>query len=335
MIKYNLHRISLILLALALAFASCENKVEIVDQDLSYQLDPDFVFVDIPESFNFDPTNILFLSGQTYITLNASSDGNTTQILQGKSIPLNLRLKRAVDNDIVVNIVEDPELLNSYPGNKDNFVSLPEGSYSIPELVIPAGSKGISTFITFDNPNEINLAPGYLLPLRLELNEMVDGVKVSTNLYTLFIKIEVQFARDNIDSSNQSFNGELFNSTITFQSNKTSGLQYLNDGNVGGSYWYPSGTTIYLNMNMQAAETITGMRLHSTSGNYQLGAFDVFVEEEGRGYVFHGRFLTTERTTSLNVKFKKPVHTKSIRLEKFNTVTGGSQPDVTEIYLIK
>lgn len=335
MIKYNLHRISLMLLALTFAFTSCENKVEIVDQDLRYQLDPDFVFVDIPESFNFDPTNILFLSGQTYITLNANSDGETTQILQGNSIPLNVRLKRAVDKDIVLNLVEDSELLDSYPGNKENYASLPEGSYSIPELVIPAGSKGISTFITFDNPNEINLAPGYLLPLRLELNEMVDGVKVSTNLYTLFIKIEVQFARDNIDSSNQPFNGELFNSTITFQSNKTSGLQYLNDGNVGGSYWYPSGSTIYLNMSLPTTETLTGMRLHTTSGTYQLGSFDIFIEEEGRGYVFHGRYSTTERTTTLYVKFKNSVQTKNITLERLNTFNGGSQPDVTEIYFVR
>lgn len=333
--KYNLHRISLILFTLVFTFTSCENKIEVVDQDLSYQLDPDFVFVDIPESFNFDPTNILYLSGQTNIILNAKSDGDTTQILQGNSIPINLHLKRAVDNDIVVNLVEDPELLNSYPGNKENFVSLPEGSYSIPELVIPAGSKGISTFITFDNPNEINLNPGYLLPLRLELNEIKEGVKISTNRYTLFIKIEVQFARDNIDSSNQPFDGELFNSTITFESNKTNGLQYLNDGNEGGQYWYPTNNSIYLNMNMQAAETLTGMRLHTTSANYQLGSFDVFVEEEGRGYVFHGRFSTTERTTSLYVKFKNPVQTKSIRLEKFSTYGGGTQPDVIEIYLIK
>lgn len=335
MIKNNLYRISLVLVALVFALSSCENKVEIVDQDLNYQLDPDFVFVEIPEEFDFDPSNVLYVSGQTHITLNASNNGETTEILQGNSIPLNLKIKRALDYDIVINMVEDEELLISYPGNIDNFISLPQGSYSIPELVIPSGSKDVNAFFTIDNPDDLHYTPGYILPLKIEVSEMKDDIKISTNRYTLFIKIDVKFSRDNIDSSGEPFDGDFFNSSITFLSNKTSGLAALKDGNTGGSYWYPTNNTIYLEMLLPVAETITGMRFHTTSGNYQLSGFNVFVEEEGRGLVSHGTFSTSLRTTAIYVKFKEPIKTNKIRIENSRTISGGSQPDFTEVYLVR
>ena len=48
-----------ILFAVA-AFSACsdDNQGEVVSQDLSYQLDANYVFVDIPEKFLFDPSNI-------------------------------------------------------------------------------------------------------------------------------------------------------------------------------------------------------------------------------------------------------------------------------------
>ena len=53
-----------ILFAVA-AFSACsdDNQGEVVSQDLSYQLDANYVFVDIPEKFLFDPSNILYLEG--------------------------------------------------------------------------------------------------------------------------------------------------------------------------------------------------------------------------------------------------------------------------------
>ena len=60
-----------ILFAVA-AFSACsdDNQGEVVSQDLSYQLDANYVFVDIPEKFLFDPSNILYLEGKTVMKLN-------------------------------------------------------------------------------------------------------------------------------------------------------------------------------------------------------------------------------------------------------------------------
>ena len=73
-----------ILFAVA-AFSACsdDNQGEVVSQDLSYQLDANYVFVDIPEKFLFDPSNILYLEGKTVMKLNAKSDGKQTTITEG------------------------------------------------------------------------------------------------------------------------------------------------------------------------------------------------------------------------------------------------------------
>ena len=59
-----------ILFAVA-AFSACsdDNQGEVVSQDLSYQLDANYVFVDIPEKFLFDPSNILYPVSYTHLTL--------------------------------------------------------------------------------------------------------------------------------------------------------------------------------------------------------------------------------------------------------------------------
>lgn len=335
MLKYNLLIVGAVLFALTIALASCDDKVEVVSQDTSYQLDPDFVFVDIPGNFNFDPSNILYLSGQTNIALNAKTDGETVVIAEGNTIPLNVRLKKALDHDVTVKLVEDPELLEDYTGETMDFESFPSGAYSMPEIIIPAGSTEASAALTINNPDVLSRVPGYLLPLRLEFLNGQEEVKISSNRFALFVKMNVTFGRDNVDSSNTPFTGDFFNSVITFQSNRTAGLQSLKDGNHGGGSWYPGNTTHYLVISLPGEETITGMRLHTLIGSYQLASFDVLVEEEGRGYVPHGNFSINAQTSTLHVKFKQPMQTKSIRLENFRSLVGGVQPDVTEVYLVR
>ena len=82
-----------ILFAVA-AFSACsdDNQGEVVSQDLSYQLDANYVFVDIPEKFLFDPSNILYLEGKTVMKLNAKSDGKQTTITEGTEFTFNVKL---------------------------------------------------------------------------------------------------------------------------------------------------------------------------------------------------------------------------------------------------
>ena len=88
-------RLICVLLSVA-AFTACEDEDRglVVSQDTSYQLDPDYVFVDIPKEFQFDATNILYLNGKTVFNLNANTDGTTTNILEGTEYTFNVRIKK-------------------------------------------------------------------------------------------------------------------------------------------------------------------------------------------------------------------------------------------------
>lgn len=330
-------RIIYITLALLLAtnLSSCKkDDVEIVNQDLSYQLDPDYIFVDIPKEFKFDPSNILYLSGQTNLTLNGQNDTEHTTIVEGNTVTFKIKVKKALDKDVNIRLVKDESLLSSYDGDKNNYIDFPEASYTIPEVRLSAGQTEVEVKMNITDAENLDETPGYLLPLRLEIINSVDGLSLSTMKYSVFVKLNITVMRDNIDSSNALIEGTLFNSNVTFESNKSSGLNQLNDGNVNGGSWYPSNLTTYLTMKMEDKEMIKGIKIITKIGSYQLASLLVKVEETS-GYIQHGTYTTTLKTNELFIKFKKPIMTKNIRLENFLTLSGGSQPDLFEVYLIK
>lgn len=86
----------LYILFVVAAFSSCsdDNQGEVVSQDLAYQLDANYVFVDIPEEFPFDPSNILYLDGKTVLKLNARNDGKQTMITEGTEFTFNVKMKK-------------------------------------------------------------------------------------------------------------------------------------------------------------------------------------------------------------------------------------------------
>ena len=319
----------------AIALSACnKNEVEVVSQDTSYQLDPEYIFVDIPKKFGFDENNILYLSGQTNLTLNGKNDTQHTTIAEGNTITFKVKVKRALDKDVSIRFVKDDALLDTYVGEKENYKSFPENTYAVSEIKLPAGQTEAEVKLDFQNIDNLKETPGYLLPLRMEMVNPVTGLKISTLRYSVFVKLNIAVVRDNIDSSNLPVTGTLFNDVITFESNKPTGLALLNDGKLTGGTWYPSGTTTYLVMKLPKEETIKGIKINTVSGIYQLASFNVLVEESG-GYVSHGSFATQQATTELFIKFKTPVPTKNIRFERLLTLKGSSQPDITEINLIK
>ena len=101
-----------ILFAVA-AFSACsdDNQGEVVSQDLSYQLDANYVFVDIPEKFLFDPSNILYLEGKTVMKLNAKIDGKQTTINEGNEFTFNVKLKKDLNKNFKVRLKKNLDLL--------------------------------------------------------------------------------------------------------------------------------------------------------------------------------------------------------------------------------
>lgn len=322
------------LLLFVMGFHACqEEKGEVVSQDWVYQLDPDYIHVDIPDEFQFDPSNILYLKGSTALTLTGRNDLQSTTIAEGNVVTFDVKIKKAFDKDLTVRLVEDETLLDEYAGDKNGFKKFPESTFSIPETVLRAGETEVSTTLTLTNLNELSEMPGYLLPLRLELADKVEGIKVSVNSYSVIVKLNIMIERENIDSSNEKIEGTLFNDIVTFESSESYGIQYLKDGNTGGSSWYPGTIKDYLLIKLPEPQLIKGICVN-TNTNYRLGRAKVFTEANG-SMLSEGAFNTNTTATVIYIRFKVPVLTKTIRLEEMLTKKGSTGPDFYELNLIK
>lgn len=325
-------QIACMLLSVA-AFTACDDADRglVVSQDTSYQLDPDYVYVDIPKEFQFDATNVLYMDGTTVLNLVAKTDGTTTNIVEGNEFTFNVRIKKALDKDLTVRLVQDEELLNEY--NAGTAVLFPAETISLSEVVIPAGQTSASTTLTFQNLSQLNNLAGYVLPLRLQVGEANDEVKVSIQKYSVFVQMSVEFGKDNIDTTSfQEFEGEMFNDILSFESDKSSSsLNRLNDGKYTNS-WYPYYKN-YLVMSLPQVEVIKGFCIYLDS-YYTLGHVKVQVDE-GSGYIDYGTIDFNEYPW-VYIKFKEPVPVKSIKLSEFLGVGGQDNgPELYEICFIR
>lgn len=312
------------------AFSACsdDNQGEVVSQDLAYQLDANYVFVDIPEKFPFDPSNILYLEGKTVLKLNAKNDGSKTTITEGTAFTFNVKLKKALNQNVKVRLKKDPDLLEGHA-----LIEFPDETFELNDAIIPAGSR--EGTITFDitNPDMLNKMPGYVLPLCLEFVDAVNGVRISEQSYSVLIEMSLRLEKDNIDPSNDEIEGEYFNDNVIFESNKSSGLERLYDGNISGSSWYPSNKDTYLTMTFSEPTRILGVRINFDNGYYSLGSLNVYADE-GNGFISYGK-LTRNTNGIIYMKFKAPTDIRALKFDGMLTTSGGNGPDIYEITFIK
>lgn len=325
-------RLICVLLSVA-AFTACEDEDRglVVSQDTSYQLDPDYVFVDIPKEFQFDATNILYLNGKTVFNLNANTDGTTTNILEGTEYTFNVRIKKALSKDLTVRLVQDEELLNEY--NAGGAVLFPEETISLSEAVIPAGQTSVPITLTFQNLEKLTDLKGYILPLRLQVGQTTEEVKVSIQRYSVFVQMSLVFGKDNVDTSSFKefkFN-TAFNDIIEFSSDYATVTKFKDGSLSSSSYLYAKH---YIEMSLPQAEELLGFRIHVKSGSYQLGHLTLQVDE-GSGYMNYGDFTFNESSV-VYFKFRKPTVVKSIKISGCKSVGNKDNgPDIYEIYFLR
>lgn len=332
--KKTSYSILFILIAVSSLFSACsKEQIELVTQDLSYQLDPDYISVNIPDTFKFDPANVVYLTGQKNITLHGTNDETTTTIIGGNELHFTVRIKKEFDNDVTLRLVKDPALMNSYPEDISKYKEILEESFSIPETILERGKKETTFTLTFQQVEKLNEIPGYLLPLRLEIVGAANDLKVSETNYFVMVKLDIEYAKENIVPGNEPFNGVLFNDIITFDSPKSQGLGSLKDGAFTGSSWYPNDKNTPLIIKIPEKETIKGIVIN-TEGRWALGHFTVFSEGNSVD-IKQGEFSISKQTAQINVQFKEPVTTNTFRLENLLTYTQGPQPDLCEVRLVR
>lgn len=319
----------LYLLSVVALFSACsdDNQGEVVSQDLAYQLDANYVFVDIPEEFPFDPSNILYLEGKTVMKLNAKSDGSKTTITEGTEFTFSVKLKKALDQDVKVRLKKDLDLLEGH-----TLAEFPDEAFELHDAIITAGSREAVIALDIIKPDVLNAMPGYVLPLRLEFVDAISGVRISKQSYSMLIEMSLTLEKDNIDPSNDEIEGEYFNNNVLFESSKTTNLSYLYDGNRSGTTWYP-GRNDYLTMTFSEPTRILGVRIDVVTNNYKLGSMNVYVDE-GSGFISYGRFVRNNNGV-IYMKFKEPVNMHALKFDEMLTTSGGTGPDIYEITFIK
>ncbi|MDE6820534.1 BT_3987 domain-containing protein [Bacteroides acidifaciens] len=319
----------LYLLSVVALFSACndDNQGEVVSQDLAYQLDANYVFVDIPEEFPFDPSNILYLEGKTVMKLNAKSDGSKTTITEGTEFTFNVKLKKALDQDVKVRLKKDLDLLEGH-----TLAEFPDEAFELHDAIITAGSREGAIALDITKPDVLNAMPGYVLPLCLEFVDAISGVRISEQRYSVLIEMSLTLEKDNIDPSNDEIEGEYFNNNVLFESSKTTNLSYLYDGNRSGTTWYP-GRNDYLTMTFSEPTRILGVRMDVVTNSYKLGSMNVYVDE-GSGFISYGRFVRNNNGV-IYMKFKEPVNMHALKFDGMLTVNNGTGPDIYEITFIK
>ena len=327
----------------AVAFTACndDDRGLVVSQDTSYQLDPDYVYVDIPKEFQFDATNILYLDGKTVLNLTGKTDGTDANLVEGNEFSFTINIKKALDKDVKARLVLDETLLDGY--DKGTLQLPSEDAFVLSEATIVKGTRNAAISLSLNSDKfvlteeQASSVAGFILPLRLELVEASDELKISIEKYSVMVHVNMTFGKDNIDTSSfKEFDGEAFNNGITIETNYSgySKPNNLIDGSTS-SYFY-MGYDNYLDLVLAQAEELKGFKIHiaSKGSRYQLGHLTLSVDE-GNGFVAYGDFSFDEGSV-VYFKFKKPTNVKAIRIEKLMSVgQNKNQPDLYEFYFIR
>lgn len=332
---------ALLLLAIVIIMASCSgDEVEIIEQDTSWKIDDKYITEDIREQLGIDPfSNLLFFERVSELVLDATTDLQSTVIEQGNDFKLKVRITKPFEKDLNLRIVTVDSLLERYPGGAGKFLPFPDKSFSSEAQVLNAGESEVEFVITLRELNALNRAPGYILPLQLEVMDKVDHIKPAKMRGCFFVKINLSLGIENIaDSYDVEIEGETFNSAqeLSFESNVTSRLSALNDGLFTGS-WYPQNQYSYLLIKLAKKETVKGIKCHVKTGTYNLKKVRISANlPEGDDFI-QGIFKVPEDVNQSVywIKFKKTISTDQIKMDMFSGKNGVKDPDFTEIYLVK
>lgn len=332
--------LTLWVIAFAVVFHACEDeRGEVVSQDWTWQIDPDYVLVEMPDEFHYDASNVVYLKGYISVNLTGIHSNGTTEIVEGSDVmKFNVYIREPLDKDIKVRLVEDQRLLEEYEGDAKGYKQVPPEVYSIPEVTLPAGEKMVEISVTLTGKDRLGELPGYLLPLRLELCNPIDGVRITEQYYRIFVKMNLIPVDENIIlECTKIVEGTGFNDIITFDSDKPEGLESLKDeipALMGA--WSPNNDG-YLSMNLPESELIKGICIYTGTGNKQFGKSEVYTIGEDGTKVLQGTFATEATVslfTPLYIQFVNPVKTKTVRLEKMAS-TKGTIPELYEVQLLR
>lgn len=184
----NKNIIKLWLLGAVLAATACsKTEPEVITEDPSYKLDAKEISVETPAKFVYNTDNVLRNESANTVGLDIKVIDGTPEI-NTTTIPLTFRLRRALSQDLVIQLVKDESLLARYSGDRENVQSFPEGTFSGLTVTIPAGKLTHTADVVINNHEQLTHTGGYLTAFRIDVPS---AVSMAEEGKTLFVRANV------------------------------------------------------------------------------------------------------------------------------------------------
>lgn len=184
----NKNIIKLWLLGAVLAATACsKTEPEVITEDPSYKLDAKEISVETPAKFVYNTDNVLRNESANTVGLDIKVIDGAPEINTTK-IPLTFRLRRALSQDLVIQLVKDESLLARYSGDRENVQSFPEGTFSGLTVTIPAGKLTHTADVVINNHEQLTHIGGYLTAFRIDVPS---DVSMAEEGKTLFVRANV------------------------------------------------------------------------------------------------------------------------------------------------
>lgn len=174
--------------AMCAAVACSKADPEVIIENPAYQIDQNEVYVDMPQKFTYNSDNFLFRDATTAFTYEVLLDKGTPTV-EETTFPVTVRLRRALEKDLVVTFTKDDALLAQYTEEKEGLLTFPDEALSGLSFTIPAGATEGTTMITLSKPEGLTDTKGYLSAYALSTDN--SELKLSSTLKPLFIKASV------------------------------------------------------------------------------------------------------------------------------------------------
>lgn len=176
-------------LALALLATACSKPdVDIVEQNMSYSLDPKATAVDFPEKVTYDPSNFIRREGRNIEPMIVYVEDGTT-IIEPEEIELSFTIRKPLTKDTKIKLVEDASLLESYTDSRVGLLPLPENMFTTLEATIPAGATSFTMKLLVQPEVSLPNKSGYLTAYRLTILDGGDDLKVLKGSEALYIRV--------------------------------------------------------------------------------------------------------------------------------------------------
>ncbi|TYK34135.1 hypothetical protein ACTMKN_04645 [Bacteroides pyogenes] len=340
----NIFNLSMLCLAL-LAVACDKPDVEIVEQNNSYKLDPNAIYVDMPEKFGYNTFNLIRNESGAEVVLYASEEDGKIELPVTTDISLTFKLKRGLKQAAKFVFSPDEELMKLYTGVKEGFKPFPENAFSDMEFTVPPGVTSYTTKIKLQKTAELNGKSGFLSAYRLKLlSEDKDAeIKVSLKTEALYIKLKLSSLKNgtNISLAEKIGKGsrQLPSNQITPKSDYQTGrLHYLLDGQKffwSSNWWIPGGGTETLELGF-AKQKVGGIVFYTYGrARKRIRSVQVSVSEDDGATYFDQGTVTPQEKDTVIIVFNKPVEIDKIKFSNFVSWNSSSSDSFVDIHEIE